>query len=111
MSEDVPDLRASEERREDGTFAPGKSPNPGGQAQWLKPIREGLRAGSAEAVIRLRKIVAEGSDKDANVAAKVLLDYAVPKPKQTVRMEGDKDVLAVVTSDDLVAFIKNGGGK
>lgn len=116
MSEGIPDLRSTEgpERREDGTFAPGRSPNPGGQAAWLKPIRDELRKGSAEAVTRLRRIVAKGSDKDANIAAKVLLEFAVPKPKQTHHVKHSGDPLAPMSPEELRDFVlasKKEGGK
>jgi hypothetical protein len=106
---EIPDLRSSEERREDGTFAPGKSPNPGGQAKWLQPIKKDLRAGVPGVLKKLAAIIESGADKDAIAAGKVWLEYSLPKPKQTHRVEGKGgDPLASLTAEQLVAFIKGG---
>lgn len=112
MSDKPPDLRSSvvanfENRRNDGTYAPGKSPNPGGQAKWLQPIKSDLRAGVPKVLTRLMGIIENGSDKDSTAAGKVWLEYSLPKPKQTHRVESNgKDVLAGLTPDQLVAFVK-----
>ena len=108
----TPDLRSSvvtnfENRRDDGTYAPGKSPNPGGQAKWLQPIKADLRKGVPKVLNRLMGIIENGSDKDATAAGKVWLEYSLPKPKQTHRVEGKGgDPLAVLTPEQLVAFVK-----
>lgn len=96
-------------RRSDGTVARG-TPNPGGQPKWLKGVREGLRALLPEAQRRLGEIIRSGSDKDSTVAARVVLEYTVPKPKQTHRVEGKgSDLLAALTPEQLVAFVKGEG--
>jgi hypothetical protein len=40
-----------------------------------------LERAAIKAIIRLEEIAEKGSDKDANVAAKMLLDRALPEPK------------------------------
>lgn len=105
-----PELRnsvAPVERREDGTFAGGGSANPGGQAKWLKEIREGLRSLLPAAKERLGQIIREGEHKDAVAASKVVLEYTVPKPRQKVSVKSEgKDPLAVLTPEQIVAFVK-----
>ena len=106
MNEKVPDLRSPEERREDGTFAPGRSPNPGGQAKWLQPIKADLKAGVPGVLTRLMGIIQNGEDKDAIAAGKVWLDYSLPKPKQTVKVSGNGTAspLATLSLEDLLAL-------
>jgi hypothetical protein len=109
VADENPQLRnpAVVERRDDGTFAGGGSANPGGQAKWLKEIRAGLRSLLPEAKNRLGEIIRSGSDKDSTAAAKVVLEYTVPKPKQTHRVEGKGgDPLALLSPEQLVEFIK-----
>lgn len=114
MSDNAPDLRSPvvanfDDRRDDGTFVPGKSPNPGGQAKWLQPIKKDLRAGVPKVLTRLMGIIENGSDKDATAAGKVWLEYSLPKPKQTHRVEGKNgDPLVSLTPEQLVAFVKGG---
>jgi hypothetical protein len=106
---DIPELRNSVDtvtRERDGTFAPGKSPNPGGQAKWLQPIKAELRAGVPGVLKRLASIIANGSDRDATAAGKVWLEYSLPKPRQAHKVEGvGGRPLEVLTSEQLVAFV------
>lgn len=106
----VPELRNSVDaviREADGTFARGKSPNPGGQAKWLKEVRQSLRDLTPLAAKTLKQVMEEGAkDSDKTAAAKVVLEYTVPKPKQTHRVEGKGgDPLASLTAEQLVAFV------
>lgn len=107
MSHETPDQRSSQVagRREDGTFAEGNSPNPGGQAKWLKQVRADLRNLLPHARATLARVMVSQDEKAAVQAAKVVLEYTVPKPKQTHKIEGKGDPLAVVSPEALVAFI------
>ncbi len=88
-------------------WKPGESGNKDGGPKWLKEIRNGLRSLLPETMDRLGEIIRNGSDKDSTAAARVVLEYTVPKPKQTHRVEGKGgDPLAVLTPDQLVEFIK-----
>jgi hypothetical protein len=99
------------ERDENGRLRKG-SPNPGGQPKWVKGVRDALKALHPAARDRLERIIREGEDKDANVAIRIVYDFSLPKPKQTMKVEGGgKDPLSDLTAEALVAFIKNGGGK
>lgn len=93
------------ERRPDGTFGPGNAANPGGQPKWLKQVRESLKALTPLAAERLKGIILDGEDKDSVAAAKVVLEYTVPKPKQTHKVEGGGRILTDVTTQALVEFI------
>jgi len=89
-------------------FKKGVSGNPGGAPKWLKAVRESLRRDTPLARRTLRKIMksAEAKDADKIAAAKVTLDFTVPKPKQTHRVEGNNgDPLAALTPEQLVAFV------
>ena len=105
----LPDLRSTDEimRADGGKFAKGKSPNPGGQSQWMKDVKRSLRDLTPLAAKTLKQVM-EGSEKDADRvrAADVVLKYTVPPPKQTHRVEGKGgDPLAMLTPEALVAFI------
>lgn len=87
-------------------FKKGESGNPGGAPKWLKEVREGLKSLHPAAKQRLTSIIADGSDKDATAAIRVVYEYTVPKPKQTHRVEGKNgDPLASLTAEQLVAFV------
>lgn len=108
MSDQLPDQRSpvATGRKEDGTFDKGNSPNPGGQAKWLKQVREELRALLPHARATLSRVMVGDDQKAAVQAAKVVLEYTVPKPKQTHRLEGKNgDALAMVSAEALVAFV------
>lgn len=92
-------------------FRPGQSGNPDGQPKWLKGVRESLKSLTPLARKTLREVMKTGQDKDRVAAAKTVLEYTVPKPKQTHRVEsGGKDALAGLTPEQLVAFIKGEKG-
>lgn len=88
-------------------FKKGQSGNPGGKPKWLKAARESLQALTPLARKTLRAVMKNGADKDKVAAAKTVLEFTVPKPKQTHRVEGKGgDPLAVLTPEQLVAFVK-----
>lgn len=109
----IPQDRKSVERAPDGTFRPGAaSPNPGGQPKWMKEMREGLKAMLPSARTRLAKIIEEGSDKDATAAARLVLEYTLPKPKTRVKVDGmGPSPLAGLTAEQLVALATGKGGE
>lgn len=90
-----------------GQFGEGNTAGTGGQSGWLKRTREALRDDVPTALATLRRVMASKDDlKAATAAAKVVLEYTVPKPKQTHRVEGKNgDPLGVLTAEQLVAFI------
>lgn len=91
-------------RREDGTIASGTA-NPGGMPKWLKEVRQGLKDMHPGAKARLASIIANGSDKDAATAIRVLYDFTLPKPKVRVKVEGAPDSpFAGLSLEDLLAL-------
>lgn len=88
-------------------FKKGQSGNPGGGPKWLKGVRESLKGLTPLARKTLREVM-KGSEKDGDrvAAARVVLEYTVPKPKQTHRVEGKGgDPLALMSAEALVAFV------
>jgi len=99
---------AVENRREDGTFGAGNSANPGGQPRWLKSVRESLKTLTPLARDTLQHVMENAAkDSDKVAAAKVVLEFTVPKPKQTHRVEHKgQDPLAGLTPEEIVRFVK-----
>lgn len=105
MDDGIPELR-----NPDGTWVPGKSPNPGGQSKAVREMREALRAMLPAGEKRLRAIIESGSDKDANAALKTLFDYTLTKPKTRVKVEGmGQSPLAALSIEQLVALATGKG--
>lgn len=80
--------------------------NPGGQPKWLKGVRESLKNLTPLAARTLESVMT-GADKDADrvAAAKVVLEYTVPKPKQTLKVSGDKNApFSALSLEDLLAL-------
>lgn len=49
-------------------------------------------------------IIEKGEDKDSIAASKVWLEYSLPKPKQALRVSGDKNApLSGLSLEDLLA--------
>lgn len=97
----------TESSRPEWQFKPGQSGNPGGKPAWLKKVRQSLQGLTPLARKTLRDVMKAGADKDRVAAAKTVLEYTVPKPRQTHRVEGKGgDPLAVLTPEQLVAFVK-----
>jgi hypothetical protein len=89
-----------------GQFGPGNTAGTGGQSGWLKKVRKEMQEDIPTALNTLRRVMASEDDKAATGAAKVWLEYTVPKPKQTHRLEGKGgDPLAMLSPEALVAFI------
>ncbi len=65
-------------------FGRGKSGNPGGVPKWLKKVRKKLSVHADEAIETLVQVMREGEAADRVRAAKVVLEYTVPKPTQNV---------------------------
>lgn len=98
-----PEERAPE-RRPDGTFAPGSSGNPGGVPEWVRKVRAQLEEGSPEAADLLKRLVRgevteevvtkagvmtlPADAKTRAFAAKTMLEFVVPKPKQEIEVTG-----------------------
>lgn len=99
------DAQDSEPQQVGTPFPRGKSGNPGGQPKWVKEVREALRTCVTKGAARLERIIENGSDKDAVAAMKVAAEFSLTKPKQTHKIEGKGDPLAVVSPEALVAFI------
>lgn len=108
MSEDDKNPQQSKPpvvRREDGTIASG-TPNPGGIPKWLKGVRDSLKSLTPLAATTLESVMRHGeNDKDRVAAAKVVLEYTVPKPKQTLKVSGDKSApLSALSLEDLLVL-------
>lgn len=89
------------------SWKPGQSGNPGGQPKWVKEVREALKTCVQKGAARLENIIETGEDKDAIAATRLAAEFTIRKPKQTHRVEGKGgDPLAVLTADQLVAFVK-----
>jgi hypothetical protein len=111
------------ERESDGKWLPGQSPNPGGMPKWVKTFRDAMRDRCAPLAERHLYRVLGGQEAgrddsdpvyqgltadDRTKAAKVVLELVLPKPKQSVRLSGDKKnpvaPLAGLTVDQLLAL-------
>lgn len=89
-----------------GQFGEGNTAGTGGQSGWLKRTREALRDDVPTALATLRRVMASEDGKAATAAAKVVLEYSMPKPRQTHRVEGKNgDPLGFLSPEALVAFI------
>lgn len=88
-------------------FKKGQSGNPGGQPKWLKEVRDALRTCAERGAVRLMEIIENGEHKDVIAATRLAVEYTIRKPKQTHRVEGKgSDLLAALTPEQLVAFVK-----
>lgn len=95
-------------------FKPGQSGNIHGPPKWAKEARDALRACLPDAVARLRRIVTEGDDKDANAAAKIIFDFSLHKPRQRVSVSGQlSNPVGDLSTEDVQAIIRatKGEGK
>lgn len=110
------------ERGERGKWLPGVSPNPGGQPKWVRGLRESLREHCAPLAARhLARVLggpvpkdetpeeaavyAEVSADDRTRAAKVVLEYTMPKPKATVTVQHTgNNMLAGLSVEELKAL-------
>ena len=100
-------------RDEKGRIAPGsESLNPGGLPQWVREVRNALQGGSVEAAEYARSVLKDASEETKNrlFAAKLVLDFTVPKPKQEVEVSGSgvASPLAGLTPEQLLALVKGG---
>lgn len=105
-------------RNPDGTFGKGNSANPGGQPKWVKAARDAMRDELWPLAQRhLRRVLsgeaprdttptedalyADVTVEDRTTAAKLVVEYTLPKPKQSVSAKVDGDfgglVVQVVT--------------
>lgn len=102
----IPQDRNAAARAPDGTFKPGApSANPGGQPKWMREMRESLKAMLPSTRKRLANIIESGSDKDATAAARLVLEYTLPKPRARVKVEGaGSSPLAGLSAEQLVAL-------
>ena len=95
-------------------FTKGKSGNPGGQPQWVKKVRDSLRALTPLAKKTLRDVMQNGEDKARVAAAKTVLEYTVPKPKQRLKVSGQlSNPVGELSTEDIQALIRatKGEGK
>lgn len=58
----------------------GQSGNPGGQPKWVKKVRKALGQHAERAAEVLREVMDTGEPKERVMAAKVVLEFSVPKP-------------------------------
>lgn len=87
-----------------GAFKVGNKAGTGGAPSWVKAARDNLRDLVPGAVETLATILRDGEDRDALAAAKLILDFTVPRPKVTHRVEGTAGgPLAGLTLEQLLA--------
>lgn len=100
------------ERGEDGRLRPGGgSLNPGGQPKWVKEVRDSLRSRCLPLAEKHLYRVLNGDEeaaslKDKSEAARIVLEYTVPKPKAQVRVKHSGTIapLAGLTHEQLTAL-------
>lgn len=85
---DTSDTGVSDEqrRRTSGLrpWKPGQSGNPDGQPKWVGKVRKALAKNAELAADVLRQVLETGSDADKVRAAKIVLEYTIPKPTEKV---------------------------
>jgi hypothetical protein len=91
-----------------GRLLPGHSGNPGGVPKWVREVRAELEEGSKDAADLLRRVV---KDEDAFLgvrvmAAKVILEFSLPKPKVEVKVDAPPSPLAGLSPEQLLAVVK-----
>lgn len=68
-------------------FPKGKSGNPGGQPKWVKRVKKALGQHAERAAEVLRQVMDHGEPADQVRAAKVVLEYTMPKPTEKVQLD------------------------
>lgn len=107
-----PGVRPPEEpkRSENGTFAKGTSGNPGGFPKDVAAAQKLLREKNLPAALkRIGELLDSENEVVALGAAKLVIDYTVPKPKQEVGVSGELktgDAAAGLTGEDLLTFLQ-----
>lgn len=118
------DTTADVERDAGGKWLPGQSPNPGGMPAWVKTFRDAMRDRCAPLAERHLYRVLGGvspddqpspiydglTADDRTKAAKVVLEFVLPKPQSRVKVSGDKKAplspLVGLSRDELLALAK-----
>lgn len=65
-------------------FKPGQSGNPHGSPKWLRDLRKALSKDAEKARQVLSRAMDEGDLDQQIAAARIVLKYTVPEPKQTL---------------------------
>lgn len=96
-------------------FKPGQSGYKGGPTpQWLREVKEHLKGLVPLASRTLKRVMLHGDDKAKVAAAKTVLEYTVPKPKQRLKVSGQlSNPVAELSTEDIQAIIRaaKGDGK
>lgn len=89
-------------------FKPGQSGYKGGPTpQWLREAKEQLKGLVPLAARTLKRVMLHGDDKAKTAAAKTVLEYTVPKPKQRLKVSGQlSNPLGEVSTEDVQAIIR-----
>lgn len=97
-----------------GRLLPGHTNNPGGRIKkWLAPIKHELRAGSLDALRLLSRIIKDDGEKtgDRIMAARTVLEFTIPKPKQTVEVkDSTNNLLRGITEEVLAKWAREDAG-
>jgi hypothetical protein len=96
-------------------FMPGKSGNTAGpHPQWLREAKEQLKGLVPLAGRTLKRVMVHGDDKAKVSAAKTVLEYTVPKPKQRLKVSGQlSNPVGELSIEEIQALIRatKGEGK
>lgn len=112
MSEQL-QVKAAVERDERGRVVKG-TPNPGGQPKWVREVQGALRESAERANEILLRILndPEATRPELLKAVEIAFSYTLPKPKQTVELEGSVTTTttsleaAGLTREQIVALAK-----
>lgn len=82
-----------ENRTKTGQFVKGKSGNPGGRPKVPEPFKELVQSKSVPALERIIEIMENPASKPGDVfmCAKLILEYAYGKPKESMSLTHNTD--------------------
>lgn len=91
-------------RGEGGRWLPGQSPNPAGKPKKFPEARAAIEAGLPTAIAYLLTVIGDAGceTKDRVAAAKTILDFGMPKPRDAQAETTAAEALALL-ADKLAA--------
>jgi hypothetical protein len=93
-------------------FRPGQSGYAGGPTpKWLREVKEQLKELVPLASRTLKRVMIHGDNKSKVAAAKTVLEYTVPKPKQRLKVSGQlSNPVGDLSTEEIQALIQAAKG-